>query len=165
MFTNYSAIMLSLILLDKTGKLDDVVLGYDSVNDYKNGTTNFGAIVGRVANRIGGANFTLNGVPYKVVANDGKNALHGFPGNLSVSVRYMLIDTNKLGVKMEAKTLNKATPVNLALHTYWNLGGHSSGDILSHTLQLFGSIITPVDDELIPTGKIVPVEGTPLIFS
>ncbi|XWS37452.1 hypothetical protein CRYUN_Cryun19dG0044000 [Craigia yunnanensis] len=196
-FTNYGAIMLSLILPDKTGKLDDVVLGYDSVNDYKNDTTYFGAIVGRVANRIGGANFTLNGVHYKIVANDGKNSLHGgskgfgdviwtvknykkdshitftynsfdgeegFPGNLSVSVTYMIIGTNKLGVKMVAKPLNKATPVNLALHTYWNLGGHSSGDILSHTLQLFGSSITPVDGELIPTGKIVPVQGTPYDF-
>ncbi|XVF09115.1 hypothetical protein REPUB_Repub07fG0063300 [Reevesia pubescens] len=196
-FTNYGALMLSLILPDKNGNLDDVVLGYDSVNDYKNDTTYFGAIVGRVANRIGGATFTLNGVPYKLVANDGKNTLHGgskgfgdviwtvkiykkdshvtftydsfdgeqgFPGNLSVAVTYMLIGTNKLGVKMEAKPLNKATPVNLALHTYWNLGGHSSGDILSHSLQLFGSSITPVDDELIPTGKIVPVQGTPYDF-
>ncbi|EOY21771.1 Galactose mutarotase-like superfamily protein [Theobroma cacao] len=162
-----------------------------------NDTTYFGAIVGRVANRIKGAEFTINGVSYKLVANEGKNTLHGgskgfadviwhvrnykqdshvtftyysfdgeqgFPGNLQVSVTYMIIGTNKLGVKMEAKPLNKATPVNLALHTYWNLGGHSSGDILSHTLQLFGSSITPVDDELIPTGKIDPVQGTPYDF-
>ncbi|WRX18093.1 Aldose 1-/Glucose-6-phosphate 1-epimerase - like 4 [Theobroma cacao] len=196
-FTNYGAVMLSLVLPDKTGKLDDIVLGYDSVEDYKNDTTYFGAIVGRVANRIKGAEFTINGVSYKLVANEGKNTLHGgskgfadviwhvrnykqdshvtftyysfdgeqgFPGNLQVSVTYMIIGTNKLGVKMEAKPLNKATPVNLALHTYWNLGGHSSGDILSHTLQLFGSSITPVDDELIPTGKIDPVQGTPYDF-
>ncbi|KAK8325188.1 hypothetical protein V6Z12_A11G035700 [Gossypium hirsutum] len=163
-FTNYGATMLSVILPDKTGKLDDVVLGYDLVNDYKNDTTHFGAIVGRVANRIGGAKFILNGVTYKTDANDGKNTLHGFPGNLSVSVTYMLLHKNKLAVKMMAKPLIKPTPVNLALHTYWNLGGHNSGDIMSHTLKLFGSKITPVDSELIPTGEIVPVRKTPYDF-
>lgn len=76
----------------------------------------------------------------------------------------MLIETNKLGVKMEAKALNMATPVNLALHTYWNLAGHNSGDIFSHKLQLFGSNITPVDDHLIPTGEITTVKGTPYDF-
>ncbi|XP_040936504.1 galactose mutarotase isoform X1 [Gossypium hirsutum] len=199
-FTNYGATMLSVILPDKTGKLDDVVLGYDLVNDYKNDTTYFGAIVGRVANRIGGAKFILNGVTYKTDANDGKNTLHGgskgfsdviwtvksyklkaitfvpknikklllnyagFPGNLSVSVTYMLLHKNKLAVKMMAKPLIKPTPVNLALHTYWNLGGHNSGDIMSHTLKLFGSKLTPVDSELIPTGEIVPVRKTPYDF-
>ncbi|KAL6954115.1 aldose 1-epimerase [Sarracenia purpurea var. burkii] len=92
------------------------------------------------------------------------NARTGFPGDLDVTVTYELIETNKLGIKMEAKPLNKPTPVNLASHTYWNLGGHDSGDILSHTLQLFGSNITPVDSELIPTGKITPVAGTPYDF-
>jgi aldose 1-epimerase len=76
----------------------------------------------------------------------------------------MFFQTNKLVVSMTAKPLNKATPVNLAQHTYWNLRGHTSGDILSHNLQLFGSQITPVDDQLIPTGKIVPVKGTAYDF-
>lgn len=65
---------------------------------------------------------------------------------------------------MEAKAHNKATPVNLAHHTYWNLRGQNSGDILSHTIQLFGSKVTPVNDQLIPTGEIVPVKGTPYDF-
>lgn len=65
---------------------------------------------------------------------------------------------------MKAKALNKATPVNLAQHAYWNLGGHDSGDILSHEVQLFASHITPTDDELIPTGKIESVKGTPYDF-
>ncbi|KAK9272522.1 hypothetical protein L1049_002895 [Liquidambar formosana] len=65
---------------------------------------------------------------------------------------------------MKARALNKATPVNLAQHTYWNLGGHNSGDILSNDVQIFGSHITPVDSQLIPTGKIVPVKGTPYDF-
>ncbi|KAF5734704.1 aldose 1-epimerase [Tripterygium wilfordii] len=195
--TNYGATVVSVFLPDKNGKLDDVVLGFDSVENYKNDSTYFGAIVGRVANRIGGAQFSLNGTLYQLVANEGKNILHGgpkgfsevvwsvnefkedshvkltyqsfdgeegFPGDVSVSVTYMLMQTNKLALKMEAKALNKATPVSLASHTYWNLRGHDSGDILSHNVQIYGSQITPVDDELIPTGKIVPVEGTPYDF-
>ncbi|XP_057472792.1 uncharacterized protein LOC130761325 [Actinidia eriantha] len=195
--TNFGATVLSVILPDKNGKLDDVVLAFETMDAYKNDSTYFGALVGRVANRITGSQFTLNGVQYKLVANDGNNTLHGgpkgfseviwkvksykpdshvtftyhsfdgeegFPGDLDVSVTYMLIETNKLGIKMEAKALNKATPVNLASHTYWNLGGHNSGDIFSHNLQLFASKITPVDAQLLPTGQIVAVEGTPYDF-
>lgn len=65
---------------------------------------------------------------------------------------------------MKAKALNKPTPVNLAQHTYWNLGGHKSGNILSEEVQIFGSHITALDKELIPTGKIIPVKGTPYDF-
>lgn len=196
--TNYGATILSVILPDKNGKLDDVVLSFPSIDDFRNDTTYFGNIVGRVANRIGGAQFGINGVFYKLTPNDGRNLLHGgkkgfgdviwkveayvkdshitftydsfdgeqgFPGDLPVSVTYMFIETNKLGVKMEAKSLNKPTPVNLAQHSYWNLDGHSSGDILSHKIKLFASSITPVNGELIPTGEIVPVAGTPFDFS
>lgn len=65
---------------------------------------------------------------------------------------------------MIAKPLNKPTPVNLAQHTYWNLGGHNSGPILGHEVQIFGSQITPVGEGLIPTGKLAPVKGTPYDF-
>ncbi|KAH9719759.1 Aldose 1-epimerase [Citrus sinensis] len=156
--------MLSAVIPDKNGKLADIVLGFDSVKDYKTDNTYFGAIVGRVANRISRAQFSLNGTRYQLINNDGDNMLHGFPGDLAVSVTYMFVGENNLVVKMKAKPLEKATPVNLALHTYWNLGGHSSGDIFSHKLQLFGSHVTPVNDRLIPTGKITPVTGTPYDF-
>lgn len=196
--TNYGATVLSVLLPDKNGKLDDVVLGFESLKDYTNDSVYFGATVGRVANRIGGAEFSLNGNFYKLVANDhGNNTLHGglkgfsdvvwtvkshiadshitftydsldgeqgFPGDLSVSVTYMIVETNKLAIKMEAKALTKATPVNLAHHTYWNLRGHTSGDILSNKIHIFGSNITPVNDQLIPTGDIAPVKGTPYDF-
>lgn len=76
----------------------------------------------------------------------------------------MLIGTNKLALRMKAKPKNKATPINLASHTYWNLAGHNSGDILSHTIQLLASKITPVNKDLIPTGQIVPVAGTAYDF-
>ena len=65
---------------------------------------------------------------------------------------------------MKAVALNKPTPVNLAQHVYWNLGGHDSGDILSNVIQIFGSQITALDSELIPTGKFEPVKGTPYDF-
>ncbi|KAL6139716.1 hypothetical protein ACLB2K_058018 [Fragaria x ananassa] len=199
-FTNWGATIISLILPDKNGKLADVVLGYDSVNEYKNDTSYIGAIVGRVANRIGGAQFTLNGTHYKLVANEGKNILHGglrgfsdvvwkvkkykngghtpsiaftyhstdgeqgFPGDVIVTVTYTLLGDKQLSIKMKAKALNKPTPVNLAQHTYWNLGGHNSGNILSQHIQIFGSKITLVDKSLIPTGKFASVKGTPYDF-
>ncbi|XP_022983804.1 aldose 1-epimerase-like isoform X2 [Cucurbita maxima] len=199
-FTNWGATIVSVLVPDKHGKLDDIVLGYDSIREYQNDTTYFGAIVGRVANRISGAKFTLNGVLYKLIANEGNNTLHGgtrgfsdvvwkvtkyqksgsspqivfsyrsfdgeegFPGDLLVTANYTLIANNQLKLTMKAKALNKPTPVNLAQHTYWNLGGHNSGDILSHRLQIFGSRITVVDNYLIPTGKLESVKGTPYDF-
>ncbi|XP_073283141.1 uncharacterized protein [Primulina huaijiensis] len=75
--TNYGARIVSVILPDKNGKLADVVLGYDTVKEYMNDSAHFGAIVGRVANRIGGAKFVLNGTLYKLDANEGSNMLHG----------------------------------------------------------------------------------------
>ncbi|ESQ45791.1 hypothetical protein EUTSA_v10010502mg [Eutrema salsugineum] len=189
-FTNYGAVMTSLLLPDRHGKQDDVVLGFDTVDGYKNDTTYFGAIVGRVANRIGGAEFELNGQMYKTDPNEGHNTLHGGAKGFSdviwsvenyvptshitfkydsfdgeeVKVTYMLIGENKLAVKMEAKPINKPTPINLALHTYWNLHSHNSGDILSHKIQLLAGKITPVDKKLIPTGEITAIEGTPYDF-
>ncbi|CAO2816278.1 unnamed protein product [Amaranthus hypochondriacus] len=198
--TNYGASLISLQIPDKHGKLADVVLGYDSAKDYVNDSTYFGAVVGRVANRIAGAQFTYDGIHYKLQANEGKNILHGgpkgfsrviwkvknyypkasspsitftyfsydgeqgFPGNLKVRVTYRIVQGNHLSVAMRAKAINKPTPVNLAQHTYWNLGGHTSGNILAHELQIFASQITPVDDSLIPTGKFEKVKGTPYDF-
>lgn len=87
----------------------------------------------------------------------------GFPGDLHASVTYTLSGLN-LAVEMKANDIDKATPVNLAHHSYWNLGGHNSGDILSNEIQIFGSHITPVNDNLIPTGKITSVKGTAYDF-
>ncbi|CAJ1828544.1 unnamed protein product [Sphenostylis stenocarpa] len=198
--TNWGASILSLLLPDRNGKLGDVVLGYDSVKDYTNDSTYFGATVGRVANRIGGAQFTLNGTHYKLVANEGNNTLHGgargfsdvlwkveryqnegpnpsitfsyhsvdgeegFPGDVIVTVSYILTGKNQLVILMKGKALNKPTPVNLANHAYWNLGGHNSGNILNEVVQIFGSQITVVDSKLIPTGKFASVKGTAYDF-
>lgn len=88
----------------------------------------------------------------------------GFPGDVVVSVTYKLIHPYNLKLTMKGKSLNKPTPVNLAQHSYWNLGNHNSGDILSDQIQIFASHITPVDKYNIPTGEISSVKGTPYDF-
>jgi galactose mutarotase-like enzyme len=93
----------------------------------------------------------------------GKSSV-GFPGDLDVYVTYRISGPYELTVHMNGTARNKATPVNLAQHSYWNLGGHSSGTILSHMIQIFASESTPVDENLIPTGSFQKVTGTPYDF-
>ncbi|CAM6083802.1 unnamed protein product [Calypogeia fissa] len=200
--TEWGATIMSLMVPDAKGNVADVVLGFDTVAPYMDGESSpyFGAIVGRVANRIAGASFTLNGKTYKLNANDGPNTLHGgligfdkvrwqskevkdsrgpsvkftyhskdgeegFPGDLEVSVTYTISESLELYTEMEAKVGSKATPVNLANHTYWNLSGEDSGDILDHKVQIWASQITAVNDLFIPTGQFLSAKGTPWDFS
>jgi aldose 1-epimerase len=88
----------------------------------------------------------------------------GFPGNLTVSITYTLTSNNVLRVSYSAWT-DKATPVNIAHHSYFNLAGPASGDVLGHEVTILADKYTPVDDTLIPTGKIESVKGTPLDFT
>lgn len=88
----------------------------------------------------------------------------GFPGDLDVYVTYQLAAPYVLRVHMNATAVNKATPVNLAQHTYWNLRGHGNGTVLRHAVQIFASAVTPVGRGLIPTGAVTPVAGTPFDF-
>uniref|UniRef100_A0A0D6QXL2 Aldose 1-epimerase n=1 Tax=Araucaria cunninghamii TaxID=56994 RepID=A0A0D6QXL2_ARACU len=198
--TNLGCTITSLQVPDGHGDLTDVVLGFDTLTPYMDGTSRyFGCIVGRVANRIKDAGFTLNGVHYSLPINNGPNTLHGglegfdkavwkveeqkngenpyikfsyhsydgeqgFPGDLDVTATYTLSGDMELRLDMEAIPRNMPTPVSLAQHTYWNLAGHNSGNILRHSVQLWGSHVTPVDDKLIPTGELLPVEGTPFDF-
>ena len=195
----YGGIIVSLRVPDKTGKFEDVVLGHDALDGYLVNPPYFGVIVGRYANRIGNATFTLDGVKYTLAKNDGPNSLHGgvngfnkqvweaktfkdatgvgvaftylskdgeegYPGNLKVKVSYVLTDENQLVIDYEATT-DKATPLNLSQHSYFNLAGEGNGDILGHHLMLNADRFTPVDKTLIPTGEIRPVQGTPLDFT
>uniref|UniRef100_A0ACD5WYZ4 Uncharacterized protein n=1 Tax=Avena sativa TaxID=4498 RepID=A0ACD5WYZ4_AVESA len=197
--TNWGATILSVRLPDKTGHIDDVVLGYKNIGAYVNDTTYFGALVGRVANRIAGGRFTIKNQPYHTYRNDGNNTLHGghrgfnqvfwsvrdrvtgefpyitfcyrsydgeqgFPGALDVLVTYKIDDDYSYSVTMYARPVDKPTPVNLAQHTYWNLRGHGQGTILNHSVQIFAFAVTPVGDDLIPTGAVTPVAGTPFDF-
>ncbi|KAK8951133.1 hypothetical protein KSP39_PZI003011 [Platanthera zijinensis] len=197
--TNWGATILSVILPDSKGNLADIALGFQGIGPYINSSTTFGALAGRVGNRISGARFVLNGTPYRLYPNNGRNSIHGghrgfsrvfwtvtekvdgefpyitlyyysfdgeqgFPGDLDVFITYKLSGPYELSITMRATARTKATPVNLVPHNYWNLGGHTSGSTLSHTVQIFASHVTPTDDELIPTGAILPVAGTPFDF-
>jgi aldose 1-epimerase len=88
----------------------------------------------------------------------------GYPGNLDVSVTYTLTDRNELKIDYAATT-DRPTPVNLTHHSYFNLAGAGSGSVLGHVLELRASRYTPLDEKLIPTGKIVPVAATPFDFT
>jgi aldose 1-epimerase len=101
------------------------------------------------------------GVAFTYLSKDGEE---GFPGNLKVKVTYTLTDENALVVNYEATT-DKATPINLSQHSYFNLAGEGSGDILNQELMLNADRFTPVDKNLIPTGELRPVKGTPLDFT
>ncbi|MBN2207401.1 MAG: galactose mutarotase [Candidatus Aminicenantes bacterium] len=102
-----------------------------------------------------------HGVRFGYLSPDGEE---GYPGNLRVTVTYLLTDANELSIRYEAET-DKATPVNLTHHSYFNLAGAGNGDILGHEIRLFAPRYTPVDDGLIPTGEIAPVAGTPFDFT
>jgi aldose 1-epimerase len=195
----YGAIITSIKVPDRNGRLDDVVLGFDTPDDYAKKThPYFGAIVGRYGNRIAKAQFTLDGTAYQLAANNGPNSLHGgvkgfdkvvwqaepferegargitytyvsadgeegYPGAVTARVSYTLTPANELVVDYDVTT-TKATPINLTQHTYFNLGGDGSGDILGHLVTIDADRYTPVDTTLIPTGELAPVEGTPFDF-
>lgn len=193
--STYGGIVTSIKVPDRAGKFADVVLGHDSVDGYiKNNSPFLGATIGRYGNRIGKARFSLEGVEYKLVANNGANSLHGgptgfntrlwtakplkngvalsylskdgeegFPGNLSVTVTFTVTENNELRIHYQATT-DKTTVVNLTNHSYFNLSGAGEGDVLEHLLTINADRFTPVDNGLIPTGELQPVEGTPFDF-
>ena len=194
---NYGGTVTDIITPDKNGKMGNVVLGYESLEGYRQtGNPYFGSLVGRYGNRIANAKFTLDGKEYTLAANNGPNTLHGglkgfdkviwvvklfndsslllsysskdgeegYPGNLSVDVMYSLSNDNELRIDYAAVT-DKATPVNLTNHSYFNLSAGTDSTILDHELMLKADKYTPVNKTLIPTGKIDDVKGTPMDFT
>ena len=193
--TDLGATLVSLKVKNKEDVMTDVVLGYEDAAGYEAGTCFFGAIVGRNANRIGGAQFELNGKTYYLTGNDNGNNLHsgtdfynvriwetedvtetsvrfklhspdgdqGYPGTTDIYVTYSLAEDNTLDICYEALS-DKDTILNMTNHSYFNLNGHNSGNILQHMLTLEADYFTPGDAQSIPTGEILPVENTPMDF-
>jgi len=199
--TNYGATLVSLRVPARGGKFADVVLGYDSLDQYVADKRYFGATIGRYANRIANGKFMLDGVVCTLARNRGRHHLHGgnrgfnkvvwepseagtgddapaalhlkylsvdgeegYPGNLAVEVTYTLTSDDKLEIEYSATT-DKTTIVNLTNHSYFNLAGEGNGDILRHRLMIAAEYFTPADANLIPTGELRCVAGTPFDFT
>ena len=197
---SYGATLVSLKVPDRTGKMADIVLGYDTVDGYEQGKSFFGGTIGRYGNRIAHGEFTLDGKAYHLPKNDGPNSLHGgtigfnkriwkgvdrstadaqavelsytspdgeegYPATLKVTVTYTLpAESNELRIHYSATT-DKDTVLNLTNHSYFNLTGDPSKNILDHLLLLHALKFTPIDSTLIPTGELRPVHGTPFDFT
>lgn len=196
--TNFGGIVTSILVPGKSGTLEDVVLGFDELKDYEGIHPYFGCIVGRYANRISGAQFTLDNHMYRLAANVGENHLHGglegfdkkiwdasefrepdgsgvelsytspdgeegYPGELTVRVKYKVTLLNELKIEYYA-TSTGPTPVNLTHHSYFNLKGAGNGDILDQLLMIDADRYNVVNEQLIPTGELRDVTGTPFDF-
>ena len=182
------------------GRLGDVVVGLGDVAAYEAAEGYPGAVVGRVANRIAGGRFSVDGTEHAVPRNDGPNALHGgaegfdqrvwsaeevpgpdgpalrlsllspdgdmgFPGELRASVTYALSEADgRVALRLDYRASTSApTPVNLTNHAYVNLDG--GGTVEDHLVQVRASRYLPVDADLVPTGELAPVAGTPFDFA
>ena len=191
--TNYGGIIVSLRTPDRSGKLDDVVLGYDSFEGYRANPAYFGAIIGRYANRIAHGSFQLDGKTYSVPRNDGDNALHGGIRGFNkavwaaseikdgIELTYVskdgeqgfpgtlsttvryVLERGALRIEYSA-TADKDTVLNLTNHSYFNLAGQGKGEVLGHIVKIDASRFTPVDATLIPTEELKSVQGTPFDF-
>ena len=190
----FGAAIRSLIVPDRNGDPVDVVLGYDTLEEYISHDGYLGATVGRFANRIAKGRFQLNGQTYTLATNNGNNHLHG--GLQGFSHRVWSIDHSdkrsvtlcltspdgeegypgnlKCTVQFELDnnaltihyhaTSDKDTLGNLTNHSYFNLAGHNSGSVLDQDIQIFATQYTPSNDESIPFGVIEPVADTPMDF-
>ena len=165
--TNYGARVVSLFTPDREGKFADIVAGHKTLAEYVNptGERYLGACVGPVANRIGGASFEIDGELFETPKNDNDrpDGQDGFPGNLHVTLLYMLNEHNELVIRYLANT-DKVTPVNLSHHSFFNLAGEDAGSIEGHLMWIDADAYTPIDSLSIPTGEILPVEDTPFDF-
>lgn len=195
---NYGCVITKIIVPDRHGKFENVVLGFQKFEDYLEWSPYFGAVVGRVAGRIKGASFELDGKEYILADNEYPNHLHGgrmgfssviwktekieeenavglkffyhsphgdegYPGNLETTVTYLLSNKNELSITFEGRTDEK-TLVNLTNHSYFNLSGNLKRDCSEHMLQLESDHFLEVDNDFIPTGKMIDTRNTSFDF-
>jgi aldose 1-epimerase len=191
----YGARLTELWVPGRDGTPADIVLGHDTLEQYRATKTYFGATAGRYANRIREGRFRLNGADLQLDRNEGANHLHGgtegldrqvwtladtsatwatltlaspdgdmgYPGRLDATVTYEL-SGDGLRVIMAATT-DRPTIVNIVHHSYFNLAGQGQGDVLAQEMRLDAPFYTPVDGELLTTGEILSVQGTPFDFT
>ncbi|XP_066481644.1 galactose mutarotase [Tiliqua scincoides] len=174
---------------DRDGKFSDIVLGFDNLEGYLSKHPYFGAVVGRVANRIAKGKFVVEGQAYQLAINNGPNSLHGglkgfdkavwVPEVVADGVRFFRESLDgeegypgelKVWVtytlKDEAFTINyraqsnKTTPVNLTNHAYFNLEGQGSPNMYNHEFTIEADSYLPVDETQIPTGEVASVQNT-----
>ncbi len=192
--TNIGAALVSVKVPDRGGKLADVALGYNDFRSYFGDGPFMGKSVGRYANRMGGARFTLDGTEYKLVPNERQNQLHGGPGTLANKVWEARVEVNRVVFSIASPDGDQGYPghliaeaayhwseeneleiiysaetdaptvVNFTNHAYFNLAGEGSGNILGQIMQLNASTFIPTRPDNIPTGEIWPVDGTPMDF-
>ncbi|MBV8915223.1 MAG: galactose mutarotase [Acetobacteraceae bacterium] len=179
---------------DRAGQPANVVLGLRTAADYAKRSPHFGAVAGRYAGRIRRGRFVLDGAEHQLPQNDGVNSLHGGPAGFgrqvwqiedadprSVSLSYLSPDGEagypgtlwtRLTYRVEGTTLrldyeattDRATVLNLTNHSYFNLAGEGSSDVFAHELQIEADSVLEQDAQSLPTGRMLPVEGTPFDF-
>lgn len=189
----YGGRIVSLCTPDRHGLPGEVVLGYESLEQYLSDRSYLGALIGRYANRIAGARFRLDGHEYELARNDGENSLHGgrrgFDKRLwqaqvrgeALQLDYdsaageegfpgslhvsvaYTVSGNELHIDYAALS-DRDTVVNLTNHTYFNLSSDPTQQVLNHELILHAGMYTPVSPSLIPTGEIRPVRDSPFDF-
>jgi aldose 1-epimerase len=195
---SYGGIVTEILVPDRDGEISDIVLGLPSAEAYRINPPYFGALIGRLGNRLRNARFRLDGATYRVAANAGENHLHGglqgfdqvewegraiegadfqgvdfryisadgeegYPGELDTRVRYKLTDANEWVIEYRATT-TKPTVLNLTQHSYFNLAGHSSGDVLNHEIRIESDFFTPYDAGQVLTGEVRSLDGSALDF-
>lgn len=196
--TNYGGIIVALRTPDRDGIVDNIVLGFERLQDYVRDSCYVGCLIGRYANRIAQGRLVLDGERFSLETNEGDHHLHGgrrgfhkvlwralpfederssgvelvhrsadgdgsYPGNLTVSVAYVLTGKGELVVDYRARS-DRDTVVNFTQHSYFNLDGAGAGDILDQEILLRARQFTPSDAELIPTGELRDVAGTAFDF-
>lgn len=190
----FGAALQAAYIKDKNGEELDVLVGFDDMDGFLNRHDYQGLIVGPVANRISAGGLTIDGKKVPVTTTHGDVCLHsngdfatanwnavitdtssvefsylspdgkdGFPGNTVTKVKYTLTDDNEIKIEYDAVS-DKKTALNITNHAYFNLKGFGGGDILDHTLYIDADAFTPMNDELIPSGEIRNVTGTPFDF-
>lgn len=193
--TNYGAAIYRIIMPDRYGNMEDIALTGPDLNGFQKNTAFFGATIGRVANRIKDGILKVGEQTFQLSQNEGKKHAHGgfagfdkkiwngkiykdaveftyiskdgeegYPGSVTVTVKYKLEDGGALRICYRAVS-TADTIINLTNHTYFNLAGHASGKVYQHKLQIYGKFYLESDENLIPTGQILAVAGTPFDFT